>query len=173
MLNSVQAVSTVRTKSRERSPAAGIVSDLRAEGLIPFRVTLSVEEAIPLACYLRDVQTAWGSSGALAPPDLQSEPCFAPKSKARQPRIPTEAMERVQRARARMRAHELRMFQWLEESRKKSNVTLAMAGAEWFPFRYSLEKQNAAAATGLLSAACRTLAEVYTIPHYHQRYPPS
>lgn len=175
MQNTAQVVSIARAKprtSRDRSPAADIVSGLRADGLLPFRVSLTVEEALPLAMYLRDVQATWGSSGALAPPDLQSEPCFAAKSKARQPRIPTEALERVNRARAKMRVHELRMFQWLEESRGRSSVTLALAGSEWFPFRYEQEKENRAAATGLISAACRTLQEVYSYPIHHVHYPP-
>ncbi len=178
MQGTAQVVSIVRartskSRTKDRSPAADIVSGLRADGLLPFRVSLSLEEAFPLAYYLRDVAAPWGSSGALAPPDLQAEPCFSAGPKARQPKIPSQAAQRVELARSQMRDHEIAIFQWMDEARGRSNVTLAMAGAEWCPFLYEGEKENRAVATGMLKAACRTLAVAYKFPAYHNQRPPS
>lgn len=169
----IEATRSTTAKAKDRSPAAEIVQGLRNDGLLPFRVSLTVEEALPLAMYLRDCHAAWGSSGALAPPDLQSEPCFAPKSKARQPRTNTQAQERVSRARSQMRDHELYILQWIETARSKHNITLASAGMDWMPMAYSDPKLYAAAATGMIKSVCRTIAVVYKFPIHHVHYPPS
>lgn len=172
---STAALATVVTPITRRkgrgTPAADIVSGLRADGLLPFRVSLSLEEALPLSCFLRDRQAAWGHSGALHPVRLDQEPSGSSGGRAWQPPIPADAGIRVELTWAGMRHHERDIVVWLDKARGRSNITLARAGHEWCPFAASTDQIAANYATGLMKALCRTLAEAYPIDNYRRSHP--
>lgn len=173
MQNIAQVVSVTKSPiAKEKTLAQKIVSDLYADGLLPFkRVALTDSEAKALGYYLTDAYADWGSSGALAPPDLQSEPCWAPGSKPWQPRVPSLAGDRARKALAMMSPHEHVIIVWLHHASRKRGISLAKAGAEWGQMRYRDDDSNAALATGMLSLLCRTLMRAYRIDNYEQNHP--
>lgn len=149
-----------------------MVSDLYADGLLPFkRVSLLEGEAVALSYYLHDAYADWGSSGALAPPDLQSEPCFSPKAKARQPGIPSMQGERARRALAMMSPHEHLVIIWIHRASRDRGASLAKAGNEWGSMRFKDDDMAAAFATGVLAQLCKTLMRAYRIDNYEQHRP--
>lgn len=156
----IEVNAAVAKRRRRSTPAMEVVAGLRADGLLPFSPRLSLEEAIVLARFLRDLHAAWGTSGALSPPNLDAIPSGNGR-KAGQPGYATNAAIRVEATMKRLRFHERNIIDWIEKSRGRTNVTLVKAGLEWSPATTSNENKAASIALGLIKGLCRTLIEIY------------
>lgn len=157
----VRSETEVKARGRKRrSLADNVVATMVRDGLLPFAVKLGSLEAVSLSCFLRDLHARWGSSGSLSAVDPSRD--YVAGGKASWPAAcSTDAMARADRVLSRLQDHERGLLQWLENSRGRINVNLALLGREWC--HGSDDRDSAQRATGVMQSLARSVAEHY--PH--------
>lgn len=154
---------TLRSGRKPKTSADIVIHGLVKDGLLPFAFRASLWEAAALSHFLRDLHAGWGSSGALAAMDLtRTHVSGGARRYSTQP-ICSDAMLRAERVLDQLQDHERGLLRWMEQSRPRINVTLALLGKEWC---HAVDDRDAAQrATGVLQALARSIAEHY--PYHH------
>lgn len=118
-------------KGKPKTRAELIMAQLLRDGLMPFRVRLTEYGAIALAQFLRDLNTGWGGSGALAPPDYLREG-LSGLTLDGQPTTPTDAQIRAQQTLELLHDWQRALVEELLLAREKANYTLTKLGYQLY-----------------------------------------